>query len=194
MENGRNEIGGRQLVAGYLGVVLMLIGGIILLPLAALPAFWDEVSMARYFTVPGVAAVFAGYVMYLPIKGREALRLTGHQDALIVVLSWVLAIVFCAVPFMMTGNYDFTQAVFECTSGWSTTGLSVVDVFRRGGAGTCDGVRAVRPARDAALQRRRALGPPSSQSCEVCQDDYSHLYGLYPVRHAFIYVFWDGLV
>lgn len=74
MENGRNEIGGRQLVAGYLGVVLMLIGGIILLPLAALPAFWDEVSMARYFTVPGVAAVFAGYVMYLPIKGREALR------------------------------------------------------------------------------------------------------------------------
>lgn len=39
MENGRNEIGGRQLVAGYLGVVLMLIGGIILLPLAALPAF-----------------------------------------------------------------------------------------------------------------------------------------------------------
>ena len=124
MENGRNEIGGRQLVAGYLGVVLMLIGGIILLPLAALPAFWDEVSMARYFTVPGVAAVFAGYVMFLPIKGREALRLTGHQDALIVVLSWVLAIVFCAVPFMMTGNYDFTQAVFECTSGWSTTGLS----------------------------------------------------------------------
>ena len=86
--------------------------------------------MARYFTVPGVAAVFAGYVMYLPIKGREALRLTGHQDALIVVLSWVLAIVFCAVPFMMTGNYDFTQAVFECTSGWSTTGLSVVDVTR----------------------------------------------------------------
>ena len=46
------------------------------------------------------------------------------------VLSWVLAIVFCAVPFMMTGNYDFTQAVFECTSGWSTTGLSVVDVTR----------------------------------------------------------------
>lgn len=68
--------------------------------------------------------------MYLPIKGREALRLTGHQDALIVVLSWVLAIVFCAVPFMMTGKYDFTQAVFECTSGWSTTGLSVVDVTR----------------------------------------------------------------
>ena len=68
--------------------------------------------------------------MYLPIKGWEALRLTGHQDALIVVLSWVLAIVFCAVPFMMTGNYDFTQAVFECTSGWSTTGLSVVDVTR----------------------------------------------------------------
>ncbi len=129
-EAGRNEIGGWPLITGYLGVVLMLIGGIILLPLAVLPVFREEISQAQYFTVPGVVAVFTGYVMYLPIKGREALRLTGHQDALIVVLSWMLAILFSAVPFIMTGKYNFTQAVFECTSGWSTTGLSVVDVTR----------------------------------------------------------------
>ena len=29
---------------------------------------------------------------------------------------------------MLTGRYSFTQAVLECTSGYSTTGLSVVDV------------------------------------------------------------------
>lgn len=128
MVRERHEAGGHMLITGYLGVVLMLIGGIILLPLVFLPAFPQEAFLAPYFAVPGVSAIFTGYVMYLPIKGRETLRLTGHQDALIVVLSWMLAILFCAVPFMMTGNYNFTQAVFECTSGWSTTGLSVVDV------------------------------------------------------------------
>lgn len=128
MERERQAAGGLVLMAGYMGVVLMLIGGIILLPLAFLPVFRQEIFLIPCFAVPGTGAVFLGYVMYLPIRGQETLRLTGHQDAVIVVLSWVLAILFSAVPFMMTGNYNFTQAVFECTSGWSTTGLSVVDV------------------------------------------------------------------
>ena len=33
MDENRNEVGGGQLIAGYLGIILMLIGGIILLPI-----------------------------------------------------------------------------------------------------------------------------------------------------------------
>lgn len=124
----RSEVSGWRLIAGYLGVVLMLIGGIILLPLLVLAAYPGEAVWASCFLVPGVGAVFAGYLFYLLIRGREKLRLCGRQDALIVVCSWILAILFCAIPFQMTGQYNLTQAVFECTSGWSTTGLSVVDV------------------------------------------------------------------
>ena len=54
MENGRNEIGGRQLVAGYLGVVLMLIGGIILLPLAALPRWQPCLLFGMRFPWRGI--------------------------------------------------------------------------------------------------------------------------------------------
>lgn len=96
--------------------------------LLVLAAYLGEAVWARCFLVPGVGAVFAGYLFYLLIRGREKLRLCGRQDALIVVCSWILAILFCAVPFQMTGQYNLTQAVFECTSVWSTTGLSVVDV------------------------------------------------------------------
>ena len=124
----RSEVSGWRLIAGYLGVVLMLIGGIILLPLLVLAAYPGEAVWASCFLVPGVGAVLAGYLFYLLIRGREKLRLCGRQDALIVVCSWILAILFCAIPFQMTGQYNLTQAVFECTSGWSTTGLSVVDV------------------------------------------------------------------
>lgn len=53
MGTGRNEIGGRLLITGYLGVVLMLIGGIILLPLAALPAFWMRFPWRGISRYPG---------------------------------------------------------------------------------------------------------------------------------------------
>lgn len=123
-----DEVSGWQLIVGYLGVVLMLIGAVILLPLLVLPAYPKEIDQIQYFLVPGVGAILIGYIMALLIKGKQTRRLEGHQDALIVVGSWLLAINSCAVPFIMTGKYNYTQAVFECTSGWSTTGLSIVDV------------------------------------------------------------------
>lgn len=124
----KDEVSGGKLIIGYLGIILMLIGGIILLPLVILPVFPEEISQAKYFLIPGVGAILTGYTMALLIRDKAARQLQGHQDAVIVVGSWILAINFCAMPFMLTGKYNYTQAVFECTSGWSTTGLSVVDV------------------------------------------------------------------
>jgi len=47
-----------------------------------------------------------------------------------VVLSWTLVCLAAAVPLMLVEGLDFTQAFFESVSGWTTTGLSVVDVTR----------------------------------------------------------------
>lgn len=41
---------------------------------------------------------------------------------------WVLGILIGSIPWLFEGHYSFSQAVFEATSGLSTTGLSVVDV------------------------------------------------------------------
>ena len=101
MDENRNEVGGGQLIAGYLGIILMLIGGIILLPIMLLAVYPEESVYASCFTIPGVTAILAGYVMSLFIRGRDKRRLIGHQDALIVVFSWLLAILFCSVPFML---------------------------------------------------------------------------------------------
>lgn len=51
---------------------------------------------------------------------------------MIVVLgTWIIVIFVTAMPFVLTGNYTVTQAVFETTSGLSTTGLTVVNTGRR---------------------------------------------------------------
>ena len=44
------------------------------------------------------------------------------------VLAWLSAILFGTLPFILLDGLTFTQAMFESTSGWTTTGLSVVDV------------------------------------------------------------------
>ena len=39
-----------------------------------------------------------------------------------------MAIAVGTIPFLTVGGLNFTQAIFESTSGWTTTGLSVIDV------------------------------------------------------------------
>lgn len=45
MDENRNEVGGGQLIAGYLGIILMLIGGIILLPIMLLAVYPRNLCM-----------------------------------------------------------------------------------------------------------------------------------------------------
>lgn len=47
---------------------------------------------------------------------------------MIVVLSWIFAIAIGTALFLTVADLNFTQAMFESTSGWMTTGISVVDV------------------------------------------------------------------
>jgi trk system potassium uptake protein TrkH len=47
---------------------------------------------------------------------------------LIVVLSWATACLIGTWPLLAVEKLTFTQAMFESVSGWTTTGLSVVDV------------------------------------------------------------------
>ncbi len=125
-----NETGikGYRLIFGYLGLFMMMIGLIVLLPVIMVIFDAGEASEAGYFIIPGALAIIIGYLLHNMIRGKTLARLERHQDAILIVMIWVTAILFASVPFMLTGIYGFTQSVFESTSGFSTTGLTVVDV------------------------------------------------------------------
>lgn len=76
-----------------------------------------------------VSEAFCLAICYSIISGEETGRLQRNQDAVIAVTRWTLAIMICASFLLLSGNYTFTQAVFE-QPAWSTTGLSVADVGR----------------------------------------------------------------
>ena len=92
------------------------------------PFYPDEIIYAPHFIVPGVLSILGGLVVRSCYKNFKIMQLPSFYDSILVVITWISAIVISAVPWMLTGHYNFTQAIFEMTSGYSTTGLSVVDV------------------------------------------------------------------
>lgn len=117
-----------QVVVGYIGVLIMVAGGLLLLPLIALFAYPEELCYAPDFMIPAAISFIAGFLLSRFIGEDKNQKLTLRQDTVIVVSVWLLATFFSALPFMLSKQLNFTQAYFEAVSGWTTTGLSVVDV------------------------------------------------------------------
>ena len=114
----------------YTGIILTICAGLMLVPLACLVAWPSEARLAYGFVIPAAGLGLIGILLWRRFQPREAAALTIGQGSVIVVTSWTVVCVASAIPFMLVEGLSFTQAVFEAVSGWTTTGLSVVDVQR----------------------------------------------------------------
>jgi trk system potassium uptake protein TrkH len=112
----------------YLGLIVLIGGLVVLLPLLALPAFPQEWPLAWGFLLPGGLGILVGYGLWRRPQPLTTELLTLQEGAVIVVLGWLVAIALSTVPYLVLHQLTLTQAWFEATSGWTTTGLSVVDV------------------------------------------------------------------
>lgn len=137
----RRRVGGQALIFGYLGIFMILAGIIDLIPLAMLIFYPNESDVWLSFFAPGVGAILIGLTLFFALLyGREREKLEKFEDSMLLVMVWLVAIVIGAIPFMLRGllSYDedgfylfdryrmnFTDAMFESTSGYSTTGLTV---------------------------------------------------------------------
>lgn len=116
-------------LGGYTGVLFCLIGLIIAAPAGLALIFPAENRMAQGFLWPGLSLALLGAVLRISLRPKQNDILSITEGAAIVVVAWSGAIIAGSVPFHWAG-LEPTQAVFEATSGWTTTGLSVVDVAR----------------------------------------------------------------
>lgn len=117
-----------NLIISYMGIFLIIIGVINLIPLLVLVAYPREFIYGKYFLSPGIISIILGLIIkkFIPIDKNK--KLSVGEDAVIVTLTWILAIFISAMPFYLSNMLNFTQSIFEAVSGWTTTGLSVVDV------------------------------------------------------------------
>lgn len=117
-------------VFSYTGSIIVLIGAIMFTPLFALPFYPVEARIAGGFLFPAAAFILIGLALRRLFLRKTYVTLTVREGAVIVLFSWLAAFAGCAAPFMLILGTPFHLAVFESVSGWTTTGLSILDVTK----------------------------------------------------------------
>lgn len=117
-----------RLIVRYSGILLALIGALNLVPMVAMVAYPEDALYAPAFLLASIPLIVLGLACWRFIKPDEEYTLSVQDGYVIVMLTWFIAIFASVIPLIFAGGLSFTQAWFEATSGWTTTGLSVVDV------------------------------------------------------------------
>jgi trk system potassium uptake protein TrkH len=110
------------------GLILTIAGLLTLAPLLLLIALPQEASHATAFLLPAVLLISVGLLLSLlrPRDSRSELDMSG--GSIVVFLSWTIVSAVSALPVQQLTGLPYLQSLFEAVSGWTTTGLSVVDV------------------------------------------------------------------
>lgn len=117
-----------SVLSAYLGSLLIIIAGVIASPLILLPFFPQEIDYAPAFIMTALPTGLIGWLLRRRVNFRETASPTLQEGMVAIVIAWTLAIFIGALPFYFIKDLTFSQAVFESTSGWTTTGLTMVDV------------------------------------------------------------------
>ncbi len=117
----------------YFGQFLILIGALLLVPVITVFFYPKDINQVYAFLIPAMSAIVLGLcICYIRPKRKTPYnwRSSIHEGSLTVLYAWLVGIVLGALPFVISGQLTFVQALFEAVSGWTTTGLSVVDVTK----------------------------------------------------------------
>lgn len=111
-------------ITRVLGVIVGLTS-LTKLPSALLAWLLNEGTVGIYLASSAVSAL-AGFALWWPCR-RVSYELRLRDGFLIVTLTWVLASLVSSLPLIYGPPYlDVTEAIFEATSGLTTTGATVI--------------------------------------------------------------------
>lgn len=120
--------------ASIIGKLMILIGIFVIAPILILPWYPQEVSYIPYFLIPGGFSVLLGIGILLGgAHSKQSCtkpdwKTSTGRSSLTVLFAWSWGMLIGALPFYLSGQLTFVQSLFEAISGWTTTGLSVIDV------------------------------------------------------------------
>jgi trk system potassium uptake protein len=117
-----------QTILSYTAFISIITGLTLLFPLLALVFYPTEIIHIWSFLFPGIILIALGFLLWKKLSLVNPPTLSIPESSVIVILTWIVAILVSTIPFIFISKLNFHQAVFESTSGWTTTGLSVINV------------------------------------------------------------------
>ena len=191
----------KRLLLNILGKILLIEAGAMALSLAVSLYYRDGDTLAFVKTI-GLTVLVAAPMRAFS-RPRD-LNLRAREGFVAVGAAWVLMSFFGSLPFVFSGLIpDVPSAFFECVSGFTTTGASVLTNFPRddyrgvffwrsfthwmGGMGVLVLTRAIlpgMPGRTSHLIRAESPGPSLSKLVPKLGDTAKLLYLIYTVLTA----------
>ncbi|MCI8364881.1 MAG: TrkH family potassium uptake protein [Eubacterium sp.] len=114
------------------GKLMLLIGILVAFPLLVIPFYSSERGFFLPFFIPAAFSMLSGLLLCIFGKKEESGCLERQSllktSSITVLFTWAWGIFIGAMPFILSGQLVPVQAVFESISGWTTAGLSVMDV------------------------------------------------------------------
>lgn len=113
-----------RMIKYTLGWLLLFETGFFIIPLITALCFGEKEAISILISM-AITAAFAAVLLL--IKKPENRKLYARDGFAIVALSWIFLSVFGTLPFIISGTIpNFVDALFETSSGFSTTGASIL--------------------------------------------------------------------
>ena len=121
MKNRINVLG----IVGFLCIAY----SITLIPPMLVSAWYHDGEL-RDFIMTFISLILIGYLFWSPFRNRLG-ELQRSDGFLIVAIFWMLLSLVSTLPFVTGWHLDFVDSLFEATSGFTTTGATVVTDLKR---------------------------------------------------------------
>ena len=113
----------KQMIRYVLGLVLLIEGALLLLPLAV-ALLYREASWVYFIATIGVCLALGGC---MTLRKPQRRALFPKDGFVIAALSWIFISLVGALPFCLSGQIPrYIDALFEMISGFTTTGSSIL--------------------------------------------------------------------
>lgn len=121
----RIAFGNIKTIGYYIGKIVIAFGLLMLIPIIT-AVFSAEWNVVLYFLIGLAIAVIVGYFLIILSAGCQK-RLNWSQGMIVACLTWIVTMIVGAVPYWLSGNWlSFLDACFDMMSGFTTTGLALV--------------------------------------------------------------------
>ncbi len=110
----------------YIGALLWVFGFIVMTPLLVVPAFEGvtfRLSTVLPFLLPAAVSLTVAGALTHTIELKP---LSGKSAVIVVALGWFVISLAGGVPFIVSNQLGFLDALFESTSGFTTTGITMI--------------------------------------------------------------------
>ena len=109
--------------------LILLVSIFIIVPIIVIPFYPEEIKYIPAFLVSSIISIIIGLLFCILTRNRSNEEsFTTKKGSITVLLIWLYSFFIGALPFIFGGQLYGVRALFESVSGWTTTGLSTMDV------------------------------------------------------------------